>query len=152
MRHFTKTHNELTWLFPIAKTKKEAEEKFDDVEEQAKYLADMAGVEEKDKDLAIDCFMKGYSQALQLEISRVVEKYIGNIYKNLLELSGNYLDDEKEKEKWFRFHKFEDLIKHLAYQPADTDRMKKYRDHLVEILEKSGFNYDGPREERAKLY
>ena len=30
--------------------------------------------------------------------------------------------------------------------------MKKYRDHLVEILEKSGFNYDGPREERAKLY
>lgn len=152
MRHFTKTHNELTWLFPIAKTKKEADEKFDEVEEQAKYLADMAGVEEKDKDLAIDCFMKGYSQALQLEIPRVVQKYIYNIYKNLLELSSNYLDDEKEREKWFRFHKFEDLIKHLAYQPADTDRMKKYRDYLVEILEKSGFNYDGPREERAKLY
>lgn len=152
MRHFTKTHNDLKWLFPIANTKKEAEEKFDDVEEQAKYLAELAGVEEKDRDLAIDCFMKGYSQALQLEISSVVKKHIYNIYKNLLELSSNYLDDEKEKEKWFRFHKFEDLIKHLAYEPADTDRMKKYRDYLVEILEKSGFNYDGPREERAKLY
>ena len=151
-RKFTKTHNDLKWLFPIAKTDKEAEEKFEDVEEQAKYLAEMASVEKKNKDLAIDCFMKGYSQALQLEIPRVIEKYIGNIYKNLLELTGNYLDDENERQKWFRFHKFEDLIKHLAYEPADTDRMKKYRDHLVEILEKSGFNYDGPREERAKLY
>ena len=26
MRHFTKTHNDLKWLFPIAKTKKEAEQ------------------------------------------------------------------------------------------------------------------------------
>lgn len=151
-RKFTKTHNDLKWLFPIVETDKEAEQKFKDVEDQAKYLAEMAGVEEKDKDLAIDCFMKGYSQALQFEMPRVIKKYIDNIYKNLLELSSNYLDDEKEQEKWFRFHKFEDLIKHLAYEPADTDRMKKYRDYLVEILEKSGFNYDGPREERAKLY
>lgn len=26
MRHFTKTHNDLKWLFPIAKTKKNKEE------------------------------------------------------------------------------------------------------------------------------
>ena len=74
MRHFTKTHNDLKWLFPVAETDKEAEEKFEDVEEQAKYLADMAGVDEKDKDLAIDCFMKGYSQALQLEFDSIISK------------------------------------------------------------------------------
>ena len=41
MRHFTKTHNDLKWLFPIAKTKKEAEKVFESAENQAKYLADM---------------------------------------------------------------------------------------------------------------
>ena len=96
MRHFTKTHNDLKWLFPVAQTKKEAEQKFEDVEDQAKYLAHMAGVEEKDKDLAIDCFMKGYSQALHLESDNIIDKYVGNIYKNLLKLKKNYLDDEKE--------------------------------------------------------
>ena len=50
MRKFTKTHNDLKWLFPIAKTKKEAAEIFKSAEEQAKYLADMAGGVEKDSD------------------------------------------------------------------------------------------------------
>ena len=36
MRYFTKTHNDLKWLFPIAKTKKEAAEVFNYVEENAK--------------------------------------------------------------------------------------------------------------------
>ena len=33
MRHFTRTHNDLKWLFPIAKTKAEANEVFSYVEE-----------------------------------------------------------------------------------------------------------------------
>ena len=48
MRNFTRTHNDLRWLFPIAKTKAQALEIFKNAEEQAKYLADSAGVEEKD--------------------------------------------------------------------------------------------------------
>ena len=54
----------------------------------------MAGVEEKDKDLAIDCFMKGYSQALHLEFDSIIRKYIGNIYKNLLQLKDNEFKSE----------------------------------------------------------
>ena len=38
MRHFTKTHNDLKWLFPVAETDKEAEEKFEDVEDRLKQL------------------------------------------------------------------------------------------------------------------
>mgnify|MGYP003369062747 CR=1 FL=1 len=152
MRRFTKTHNDLKWLFPVAKTKKEAEEKFEDVEEQAKYLAENAGIDEKDKDLAIDCFMKGYSQALQLEFDAVISKYVGNIYKNLLKLKKNYLDNEKEQKKWFQLYKFEELIKYLAYNRPESEHMEKCRKYLVDLLKNSGFNVDGPIEERKKLY
>lgn len=152
MRHFTKTHNDLKWLFPVAKTKKEAEQKFEDVEEQAKYLAETAGIDEKDKDLAIDCFMKGYSQALQLESDNIIDKYVGNIYKNLLQLKDNYLDDEEEQKRWFQLFKFDDLIKALAYNRPLTDRQEKCRKYLIELLKNSGFNVDGPIEERKKLY
>lgn len=65
MRNFTKTHNDLKWLFPIAKTKKEAEEVFNYVEELANNFADLADVKDGDRDLAIDCFMKGYSYCMQ---------------------------------------------------------------------------------------
>lgn len=152
MRHFTKTHNDLKWLFPVAQTKKEAEQKFEDVEDQAKYLAHMAGIEEKDKDLAIDCFMKGYSQALHLESDNIIDKYVGNIYKNLLKLKKNYLDDEKEQQRWFRFFKFDDLIKALAFNRPLTEHQEKYRKYLIKLLEKSAFNVDGPIEERKKIY
>ena len=151
-RKFTKTHNDLKWLFPVARTKKEAEQKFEDVEDQAKYLAESAGVEEKDKDLAIDCFMKGYSQALQLESDNIIDKYVGNIYKNLLKLKKNYLDDEKEQQRWFRFFKFDDLIKALAFNRPLTERQEKCRKYLIKLLEKSAFNFDGPMEERKKIY
>ena len=60
MRHFTRTHNDLKWLFPIAKTKAEANEVFSYVEENAKHLADSAGITDNDqRDLAIDAFMRG---------------------------------------------------------------------------------------------
>lgn len=35
MRQFTKTHNDIEWLFPIANSKKGAEAIFDEREEQA---------------------------------------------------------------------------------------------------------------------
>ena len=152
MRRFTKTHNDLKWLFPVAKTKKEAEEKFEDVEEQAKYLAEAARVDEKDRDLAIDCFMKGYSQALHLESDAIISKYVGNIYKNLLKLKKNYLDDEKQQKKWFQLYKFDDLIKALAFNRPLTDHQEQCRKYLVNLLKNSGFNVDGPIEERKKLY
>lgn len=152
MRRFTKTHNDLKWLFPVAKTKKEALEKFNDVEEQAKYLAEAARVDEKDRDLAIDCFMKGYSQALRLEFDAIISKYVGNIYKNLLKLKKNYLDDEKQQKRWLQLVKFEELIKYLAYGRPESEHMEKCRKYLVDLLKNSGFNVDGPIEERKKLY
>ena len=151
MRKFTKTHNELKWLFPICKTDKEAEEKFDEVEELGKYIASHTSIDEKDQDLALDCFMKGYSEALQMESQALVERYIDNIYKNLLNLTDNYLDDEKERERWFKFHHFEELIKELAYNRPDNNT-KKRSEYLVKLLENSGFNADGPIEERKKMY
>lgn len=151
MRKFTKTHNDLKWLFPVAKTKKEAEEVFENVEEQAKYLADTAGVNDADKDLAIDCFMKGYSYCMQLEIHREVEKAIKRLYLNLFNIKKEYSKDKnpKEWEKYFRFYKLEDLFRHLAWDSKDEEAKRKY---LVSLLEKSAFdNVEGSIEERMKL-
>lgn len=139
MRKFTKTHNDLKWLFPVAKTKKEAEKVFNYVEEQAKDLADIAGVNEADKDFAIDCFMKGYSYCMQLEIHREVEKAIKRIYRNLFKIKKDYAKEgnKKEWDKYFRFHELEDLFRHLAW---DSKEKEGFRQELVKLLEQSIFD------------
>ena len=148
MRHFTKTHNDLKWLFPIAKTKKEAEQVFKNAEEQAKYLADMAGVAEKDRDLAIDCFMKGYSQALQMEMSSYIEKKVRDIYCNIFGVKRD-LDHEEEWKKYFRFHKFEELLKNAMWDPK---RVKKPAAYIRKMMEGSGFDMEAPVKEQLKVW
>lgn len=148
MRHFTKTHNDLKWLFPIAKTKKEAETVFKNAEERAKYLADMAGVAEKDRDLAIDCFMKGYSQALQLEVYSYLEKKVRDIYCNIFGVKCD-LENEKEWDKYFRFHKFEDLLKTAMW---DSKRVKKPAAYIRKMMEGSGFDMEAPIKEQLKVW
>ena len=148
MRHFTKTHNDLKWLFPIAKTKKEAAEIFKSAEEQAKYLADMAGVEEKDRDLAIDCFMKGYSHALQMEVHSYLEKKVKDIYCNIFGVKCD-LENEKEWNKYFRFHKFEDMLKNAMWDPK---RVKKPAAYIRQMMEGSGFDMEAPIKEQLKVW
>ena len=148
MRHFTKTHNDLKWLFPIAKTKKQAEEIFKSAEEQAKYLADVAGVEEKDRDLAIDCFMKGYSHALQMEVHSYLEKKVEDIYCNIFGVKRD-LENEKEWNKYFRFHKFEDLLKNAMWDP---NRIKKPAAYIRQMMEGSGFDMEAPVKEQLKVW
>lgn len=150
-RKFTKTHNELKWLFPVADTDEEAEKIFNSAEEQAKSLLSLAGVKKKDEDLAIDCFMKGYSNALQMETCRYVEKRIETIFKNIFDIEGdNYTDcTEENRQKWLRFLRFETMLKRLAYRKDKQD--EKARKALAKMLENSGFDSDGPIEERLKL-
>lgn len=151
MRHFTKTHNELKWLFPVADTEKEAEEIFDSAEEQAKSLLSLAGVKKKDEDLAIDCFMKGYSNALQMETCQYVEKRIETIFKNIFDIEGGYYTEctEENRKKWLRFIRFETMLKRLAYRK--DPQYEKARKALAEMLENSGFDSDGPIEEQLKI-
>jgi hypothetical protein len=151
MRHFTKTHNELKWLFPVADTEKEAEEIFESAEEQAKSLLSLAGVKKEDEDLAIDCFMKGYSNALQMETCQYVEKRIETIFKNIFDIEGGYYTEctEENRKKWLRFIRFETLLKRLAYRKDKQD--ENARKALAKMLENSGFDSDGPIEERLKI-
>lgn len=150
-RKFTKTHNDLKWLFPIADTDKEAEKIFDSVEAQAKDLLSLAGVNKKDEDLAVDCFMKGYSNALQMETCRYVEKRIETIFKNIFDIEGGYYSEctEENREKWMRFIRFETLLKHLAYRKDEQD--ENARKALAKLLENTGFDRKGPIEERLKI-
>ena len=151
MRHFTKTHNDLKWLFPVADTEKEAEEIFESAEEQAKSLLSLAGVKKKDEDLAIDCFMKGYSNALQMETCRYVEKRIETIFKNIFDIEGGYYTEctKENQEKWMCFLRFETMLKRLAYRKDKQD--EKARKALAKLLENSGFDRNGPIEERLKI-
>lgn len=151
MRHFTKTHNDLKWLFPVADTEKEAEEIFESAEEQAKSLLSLAGVKKEDEDLAIDCFMKGYSNALQMETCQYVEKRIETIFKNIFDIEGdNYTDcTEENRQKWLRFIRFETMLKRLAYRK--DPQYENARKALAKMLENSGFDSDGPIEERLKI-
>ena len=151
MRHFTKTHNDLKWLFPVADTEKEAEEIFENAEEQAKSLLSLAGVKKKDEDLAIDCFMKGYSNALQMETQQYVEKRIETIFKNIFDIEGGYYTEctKENQEKWLRFIRFETMLKRLAYRK--DPQYENARKALAKMLENSGFDSDGPIEERLKI-
>ena len=155
MRHFTKTHNDLKWLFPVAETDKEAEEKFEDVEEQAKYLAEMAGVDEKDKDLAIDCFMKGYSVGLQMEMSRYVDRRIEQIFKSIFGITENYPGSSKQKAKWLRFSLLNQLLKRLAYGDSkylkDDKVYQKQRAYLEKMFTGSAFDSETDVEKMLEL-
>lgn len=151
MRHFTKTHNDLKWLFPVADTEKEAEEIFESAEEQAKSLLSLAGVKKEDEDLAIDCFMKGYSNALQMETCQYVEKRIETIFKNIFDIEGGYYTEctKENQEKWLRFLRFETMLKRLAYRK--DPQYENARKALAKLLENSGFDRNGPIEEQLKI-
>ena len=156
MRHFTRTHNDLKWLFPIAKTKKEANEVFSYVEENAKHLADSAGITDNDqRDLAIDAFMKGYSYALQMETPNLIRRIVDNIYQGIFKVK--YKGEEvktpkvrEEENKYFRFYRFKDLLKAFSWGPnKDKEKSRKY---LYKMLEGSGFDHEAPIEERLKAW
>lgn len=155
MRHFTKTHNDLKWLFPVAKTDKEAEKVFMTAERNAEDLADLSGVPEKDKDLAIDCFMKGYSVGLQMEIPRYVETRIEQIFKSIFGLTGDYPGTSKQKDKWLRFSTLNQLLKHLAYGDSkylkDDKAYQKQRAYLEKLLTGSAFDSKADINETLKL-
>ena len=148
MRNFTKTHNDLKWLFPIAKTKKEASEIFDYVEESAKERCESASIPEKDTDLAIDAYMKGYSDALQMEIPRMHDRLFRAIYCNLFNVEAD-VDNEAKWAKYFRFHKFEELLKQFAFRgPRAT---KKTREYFCKLFEGTAFDMDAPTKEWLKI-
>lgn len=148
MRHFTKTHNDLKWLFPIAKTKKEASKIFDYVEETAKSRCDAAAIPEKDQDLAIDAYMKGYSDALQLEIPQMQDKLFRAIYCNLFKVEPDTENETKWK-KFFRFCKIEDLLKQFAFRGSRaTEKTRKY---VCKLFEGTAFDMDAPTKEHLKI-
>ena len=156
MRHFTKTHNDLKWLFPIAKSKREAAEVFNYVEENAKHLADSAGITDAEqRDLAIDAFMKGYSYALQLETPNLIERVISNIYEGIFKVKYKCVQEPtpKEKEandKYFRFFRFKDLLKSFSWGPnKNKENARKY---LYKMVEGTGFDHDAPFEEQRKVW
>ena len=105
----------------------------------------------KDEDLAIDCFMKGYSNALQMETQQYVEKRIETIFKNIFDIEGGYYTEctKENQEKWMRFLRFETMLKRLAYRKDKQD--EKARKALAKLLENSGFDRNGPIEERLKI-
>lgn len=155
MRHFTKTHNDLKWLFPVAETEKDAEKVFMTAERNAEDLANLAGVDEKDKDLAIDCFMKGYSVGLQMEMSSYVDRRIEQIFKSIFGLTGNYLGSSKQKAKWLRFSLLNQLLKRLAYGDSkylkDDKAYQKQRAYLEKLFTGSAFDSDADVNEMLKL-
>lgn len=156
MRHFTKTHNDLKWLFPIAKTKTEANEVFSYVEESAKHLVDSAGITDNDqRDLAIDAFMKGYSYALQMETPNLIDRIVNNIYQGIFKVKykGAAVKTPKAREeeaKYFRFYRFKDLLKAFSWGPnKDKEKPRKY---LCKMLEGTGFDHEAPLNEQLKVW
>ena len=148
MRKFTKTHNDLKWLFPIAKTKKEASKVFDYVEENAKERCHAANIPEENRDLAIDAYMKGYSDALQMEMRGIRDRLIRAVYCNLFKVEAD-VDDKAKWAKYFRFHKFEDLLKQFAFRgQRATEKTRKY---FCKLLEGTAFDMDAPTKERLKI-
>lgn len=86
-----------------------------------------------------------------MEVPRYVEKRIETIFKNIFDIEGGSYSEctEKNQEKWMRFLRFETMLKHLAYRKDEQD--EKARKALAKLLENSGFDRNGPIEERLKL-
>lgn len=111
MRKFTKTHNNLEWLFPSPEnlSQKESESYFDMYESRAYALFEIAHSQSQDnftKDDIIDAFMKGASEAhnkmvnyacMYMQTNKTLKdtierqnKQIESLYKLIEELSKNH--------------------------------------------------------------
>lgn len=111
MRKFTKTHNNLEWLFPSPENPslKESESYFDMYESRAYNLFEIAHPQLHgtfSKDDVIDAFMKGASEAhnkmvnyacMYMQTNKTLKdtierqnKQIESLYKLIEELSKNY--------------------------------------------------------------
>lgn len=117
MRRFTKTHNDILWLFPICKTKNEANKEFDFIEEIANYRFQMCYDDQKtfDKDDMIDAFMKGYSEATQMIYCEHLNRYINRAIgaEKLLAMNEKVIDRLKSK-----IEELENIVE--RYQNADN--------------------------------
>lgn len=147
MRKFTKDHNDLMWLFPIANDASEAESIFDECEESARALASKIDVDSNSLDLAIDCYMKGVSSAMQMYYRVIVEDTAIRICDGLLGTSRPDQEtyalqetDAKIKKQWDdykRFLTFRDMVESVArgnkYLPS---AVKAFR----ELIENSYFD------------
>ena len=81
--------------------------------------------------------MKGYSQALQMEVHQAIEKAVENIYCNIFKVKFDPNNDKKFND-YFRFHKLYDLFRRLAFRPnKDVEKARKY---FVKLIEKTGFD------------
>ena len=92
--------------------------------------------------------MKGYSNALRMEVHRYLEDKIQDIYCNIFKVKCD-LENEKEWEKYFRFHKFEDLLKNAMWDPK---RVKKPAAYIRQMMEGSGFDIEAPVKEQLKVW
>lgn len=140
MRKFTKDHNDLRWLFPIAESDSEAEEIFDTCEDRGDYLADAAGVPDENRDLAIDCYMKGYSEAQQLCREQIQLQVINQMCKNL------FPDDDAED----RFFMFKMMLETAAGMFSRDRMFDNYRKYLIEKLAGTGFDKTADVTEQLK--
>lgn len=157
MREFTKEHNDLRWLFPIAESEKAAESIFDEMEEQGKYLFKNAGYDEKDEDLAIDCFLKGASSAMQMYLSVVYKDICDRIYENVtgvgpfklpeLDENGNQTkESKKQTDKYYRYIFFKEVLERAAcieneYFKFDEHDKKKF-EKLRSLIENTEFDWE----------
>ena len=129
MRKFTKEHNDIQWLFPTLEDSKEVSEGiFDECEEQAKYRAERAEIKDEDKDLAIDCYMKGCSDTLQRYSEMIFRQTITRIYENLFKVKKpTKADDEEAWHEYLRFNEVNMLLEDLASRRELSKTVEKWR-------------------------
>lgn len=159
MREFTKEHNDLMWLFPIAKNKKEANEIFDECEEYAKSLAENFDYSEETQDVAVDAFMKGCSSAMQMYLEGIIFDTIENLYNNLFDVKPiEECKTEEEKDEHYRFLRFKVMLEHYAkcrkaldgHVYNTYDSLKKY---FRSMIDNTAFDSNCiNREEIVKLH
>lgn len=95
MRRFTKEHNELDWLFPLADNLESASKLFNEIEDEAKYKLEICYDDQTEftADDMIDSFMKGYSICMQKMMSIIaMEKADANFWKREAEFHQQMTD------------------------------------------------------------
>lgn len=159
MCEFTKEHNDLMWLFPIAKNEKEANEIFNECEEYTKSLVENFDYSKETKDFIIDDFMKGCSSTMQMYLGGIIFDTIENLYNNLFDVKPiEECETKEEKDEHYRFLRFKVMLEHYAkcrksldgHVYNTYDNLKKY---FRSMIDNTAFDSNCiNREEIVKLH
>lgn len=139
MRHFTKQHNDINWLFPVLKSPYSATSEywFDEYEKLGQNLLEFAypNQESFTKDDMMDAFMKGCSEAQQFSVSEFARvDSLSKFKENDDDIDKKVMEIQLDAGEAL----YKEAMKLFKYMEENKNPLKDYKNYLYRVIHQLG--------------